>query len=218
MELLIAVVVALATIVLTYVVYRSMSGPSVRRAFAEVPVTTVAGLAAPGRYRFSGTVVAIGEPPTSEASGRRYVARDLRIVASAGDSGSTRPARQAVDFLLDDGSGRVLVRGRDAVVAIDRDFTAPRTTLDQVPWVDRLLRAGGYHNGSPATCTIRLYEGVLAPGARAGVLGHAEPAADAYAAGLGATHVVRAQADVPLMIRAEPPRPDGPAAERKTEA
>lgn len=203
MDLVIAALIVLASGGLTYALYRSMRGPSVRRAFARTPLTATAGITTPGRYRLAGRVVPIGEVPTSETSGRRYVARELRIVASAGDAGSTRPAQQAVDFLLDDGGARTLVRVDGARVALDRDYAAPKTTLDQVPWVDQLLRAGGYHNGSPTTCTIRLYEGVLAPGDRAGVLGYLEPA-DGHAAGLGATHVVRAGSDGPLLIRAEP--------------
>lgn len=203
MDLVVAALVVLIGGGITYALYRSMRGPSVRRAFVRVPVTTAAGITTPGRYRLTGQVVPIGEVPASEASGRPYVARDLRIVVSAGDSGSTRPAHQAVDFLLDDDGTRTLVRVDGARVAIDRDFAAPKTTLDQVPWADALLRAGGYHNGSPATCTVRLYEGVLAPGEQAGVLGHTEPA-DGHAAALGATHVMRALPDVPLLIRAEP--------------
>ncbi|HEX5596866.1 MAG TPA: hypothetical protein VFX61_12755 [Micromonosporaceae bacterium] len=199
-------VVILAAIGLAYAVYRVMTGPSVRSAFARAPVTAAADITTPGRYRLTGRVVPVGEPPTSEASGRAYVARDLRIAVSAGDSGSTRGAQEVVDFLLDDGTTRTLVRAESAVVAIDRDFAAPKTTLDQVPWVDALLRAGGYHNGSPSTCTVRLYEGILAPGTHAGVLGHAGPA-DERASALGATHVVRSQPGAPVMIRAEAPAP-----------
>lgn len=197
---IIVVVVILVAAGLTYLTYRSMSGPSARRAFARMPVTAAADVATPGAFRLTGLVVAVGEPPVSEASGRPYVARDMRIVPSAGDSGSARPAQQAVDFLLDDGTAITLVRARDAVVSIERDFTAPRTTLDKVPWVDSLLRAGGYSNGSPTTCNIRFYEGVLAPGAHADVLGFAEEA-DAQAAALGATRVLSTKGGTQVMIR-----------------
>lgn len=132
---------------------------------------------------------------------REYLARDLRIVeGGTGDSASTRPARQTVDFLLDDGTGRVLIRGADATVAVDRDFEMPKTTLDKVPWVDVLLRAGGYSNGSPSTCTIRVYEGVLQPGAAVGVVGHVD-VAYTEARELGAKWIVRAEGRRPVVIR-----------------
>lgn len=202
MDVLIAILLGLGSVGVVYAVYRSMSTASGRRAFARLPVTAAADITGPGPYRLTGQVIPIGQPPRSQASDRPYVARDLRIVESAGDSGSTRPARQIVDFLLDDGTGRVLVRADHASFTLARDFAAPRTTLDQVPWVDELLRAGGYHNGSPATCKIRIYEGVLAPGDRAGVIGHAAPADD-HAASLGASHTISAESGSHLFIRAE---------------
>lgn len=198
-----AVVFVLLAVGLAFVMYRAVAAPSVRRAFHRLPVTAAVDIAGPGVYRLSGTVRPIGQAPVSQASGRPYVARDMRIVPSDGDSGSERAAQQAVDFLLDDGTAVTLVRTRDAVLAIDRDYEAQRTTLDQVPWVDALLRAGGYHNGSPATCKIRLWEGVLAPGDHAGVVGHVEPADD-DAVSRGATLVLRPGAGTPVAIRAEP--------------
>jgi len=148
--------------------------------------------------RLSGTARPLEEPPVSEASGRPYLAQDLRIAASdGGDSGITR----AVDFLLD-GTGVALVRAEHGLVTMARDFEAPRTTLDKVPWVDALLRAGGYRNGSPATCEVRVYEGVLLPGGHAGVVGHVEPA-DAAARAVGATVVVRAGDATAVIVHAE---------------
>lgn len=198
-----AVVIVLVSVGLAFVMYRAVANPSARRAFTRLPVTAAADVAGPGVHRLSGTVKPIGKAPVSEASGRSYVARDMRIVPSAGDSGGTRAAQQAVDFLLEDGTAVALIRAGDAVLAIDRDFEAERTTLDQVPWIDALLRADGYHNGSPATCNIRFWEGVIAPGDRAGVVGYAEPA-DANAASLGASLVLRPEAGRPVMIRPEP--------------
>lgn len=205
MDLIIVALVAVATIGLIYLTRRQLYGPSVRRAFAKLPPTTVGEIVLPGPVRLSGRAIAIGEPPHSEASGRPYVARDLRIrETGTGDSGSIRPAKQAVDFLLDDGTGKVLVRPADAAIAIPRDFAAPETTLDQVPWVDALLRAGGYYNGSPTTCKIEVYEGVLEPGAPAGVVGHAEPP-DAEARKLGAKWVLRTEDKTSVAIRSEAP-------------
>jgi hypothetical protein len=198
-----AVVIVLVSVGLAFVMYRAVAAPSVRRAFARLPVTAAVDVARPGVYRLSGTVKPIGQAPVSQASGRPYVARDMRIVPTDGDSGSERAAQQAVDFLLDDGTAVTLIRAQDAVLAIDRDFEAERTTLDQVPWIDALLRAGGYRNGSPTTCDIRFWEGVLAPGDHAGVVGHVEPADD-DAAALGATLVLRPEAGAPVTIRAEP--------------
>jgi hypothetical protein len=207
-DLILVALLVLAAAAAAYLVYSRSAGGSARRAFTA-PLATVAETTAPAVARLSGTVVAIGDAPVSEASGRSYVVRDLRIVeGGGGDSSSTRPAQQAVDFLLDDGTGIALVRSADAAVSIERDHELPRTTLDQLPWVDAILRAGGYRNGSPETCTIRLYEGVLAPGDRAGVAVHVEPADDAARA-VGAAVVVRAAGPARVAIRreAEPTAP-----------
>ena len=208
MDIVLPVLLVATAVVAVVIVFRTMGRGSAKRAFAA-PLATVAGSApgAPGPTRLAGAVVAIGEAPVSEASGRPYVARDLRIVpGGGGDSGSTRPAQQAVDFLLDDGTGLALVRAGDATVHIDRDHEMAPTTLDQVPWVDALLRAAGYSNGSPTTCTIRLYEGVLGPGDRAGVVGHVEPA-DGPARAFGAAVVVKTVGSTRVAIRPEPTTP-----------
>jgi hypothetical protein len=205
MEIVLVVAAVLAGVVVAYLAQQAISGRagSLRRAFARVPPSTVGAPHAPGVRRLSGTARPLEEPPVSEASGRPYLAQDLRIVASdGGDSGSMRGAQRAVDFLLDDGTGVALVRAEHGLVTIARDFEAPRTTLDKVPWVDALLRAGGYRNGSPATCKVRVYEGVLLPGGHAGVVGHVEPA-DAAARAVGATVVVRAGDATEVMVRAE---------------
>lgn len=199
MEAVLVGAIVLASLLLAYLAYQALMGSprGVRRRFAKLPVTHVADAVSPGVYRFEGRVRAIGEVPVSQASGRAYVARDLRIVPfDGGDSAGTRSAQQAVDFLVDDGTGVALVRAGRAAVAIDRDFEAPRSTLDRLPWVDELLREGGYVNGSPETCRIRLYEGVLSPGDPVGVIGQVEPA-DREARALGAAVVVSARAVAP---------------------
>lgn len=194
---LLVVAVSLGGLALLY----RQAGGSVNRAFRKAPASTVA--TASGVCRLSGRVVAVGAAPVSEASGRSYVARELAIVPSSDGSDGTHRFGQAVDFLLDDGSGVALVKGAGGRVKVARDFEPPVTTLDQVPWVDELLRSDGYHNGSPTTCRIRLYEGVIEPDAHAGVVGLAEPA-DARARELGASVVIREAGSAPVMIRAEP--------------
>jgi len=180
--------------------YRRAGGP-VGRTFARTPRTTVAE-ATPGVARLSGRAVAVDAVPVSEASGRSYVAREPAIVPSCDGPDGTHRFEQAVDFLLDDGSGIALVKGAGGRVSVDRDFEAPVTTLDEVPWVDELLRSDGYHNGSPATCRIRLSEGVIRDGSTAAVVGRVEASDDAARA-LGAAVVVRGTASTPVMIRAE---------------
>ncbi len=211
MQIVLVVVIVLAGLAAAYVAYQSVvGGPgAVRRGFRALPVSTLEE--GPGVRRLSGVARALGDPPQSEASGRSYLARDLRIVASDGGSpgNSTRGAQQAVDFLLDDGTGVALVRAQEGRVELSRDFEAPRTTLDQAPWADALLRAGGYSNGSPSTCRLRIYEGVLAPGDRAGVVGSVEPP-DAAARAAGATAIVRPADGVELLIRAEDASSDAP--------
>ncbi|WP_144121078.1 hypothetical protein [Catellatospora sichuanensis] len=200
---LLTIAVVVVAFVAAVVLYRFVNGSAIR-AFSRLPVTAIASVTVPGVYRLSGVARAVEDAPVSQASGRPYLAQDLRIVPSDGsDSGSTRAAQQGVDFLLDDGTGTALIRADGSVIAIDRDFEAPQTTLDQVPWVDTLLRAGGYRNGSPTTCKIRLYEGVLQPGDQAGVIGYLEPT-DAVGS---ATVVMRTNAGTRVMIRAEPGQP-----------
>jgi len=190
-----AIVLVAAAVLLgvaaTVLLLRRVTGAGGGLGPRRVPLTTLDAAGPPGVRRVAGTVRALDAPPVSEASGRPYVARDLRIAAHDGSGPvSYRGAQSACDFLLDDGTATALVRAEaGGRVALPRDFEAPRTTLDQVPWVDALLRAGGYRNGSPATCRIRVYEGVLSPGDRAEVVGHVEPA-DAQARALGAAFVV----------------------------
>ncbi|MEU8798047.1 hypothetical protein [Spirillospora sp. NPDC048819] len=195
---LLLVAVSLGGLVL---MYRQVGG-SVRRAFKRTPPSRVADAASAGVCRLSGRAVAVGAVPVSEVSGRSYVARELAIVPSDGESGGTHRFGQAVDFLLDDGSGVALVRAAGGRVAVARDYTAPVTTLDQVPWADDLLRSDGYRNGSPATCRVRVYEGVIEAGAQVGVLGRVEPPDDA-ARELGAVVVIRGTGSEPVMIRPE---------------
>jgi hypothetical protein len=199
---LLLVAVSLGGIVLMY----RRAGGSVKRAFAGASPSTVADAVPPGTCRLSGRATAVGAAPVSEVSGRPYLARELAIVPSSGGSDGTHRFGQAVDFLLDDGTGVALVRGAGGRVAVEREFTAPVTTLDKAPWADELLRADGYHNGSPATCRIRVYEGVIEAGAQVGVLGRAEPP-DAEARELGATLVISGTDTDPVMIRPEPAAP-----------
>lgn len=200
----VVVAISVVGVVALCLVGRSLSGGSAKRLFGSTPLETVDRATAGGVHRLAGVARPIGEPPVSEASGRPYVARDLRLRPHDGSGSSTmRAASQAVEFLLDDGTGRALVRATGAAVMLDRDHEAPRTTLDRVPWADALLRAAGYHNGSPSTCTVRIYEGVLQPGERAGVVGYVE-AADDEARALGAAIVVRRAEGTPLAVRREP--------------
>ncbi|GAA1897787.1 hypothetical protein [Actinomadura bangladeshensis] len=193
------VAVSLGGIALMY----RRAGGSVKRAFARTPPSTVADAVPSSTCRLSGRATAVGAVPVSEASGRPYLARDLAIIPSSDGSDGTHPFGQAADFLLEDGTGVALIRAAGGRVAVEHDFTAPVTTLDKAPWADRLLRADGYHNGSPSTCRIRVYEGVIEPGARVGVLGRAEPP-DAQARELGATLIIRGAGTAPVMIRPEP--------------
>ncbi|GAA0553499.1 hypothetical protein GCM10009546_14440 [Actinomadura livida] len=194
---LLLIVLSVGALVLVYM----RLGFSVNRVFARTPLSTVA-TAEPGVCRLAGRAVALGAAPVSEASGRAYVARRLAIVPSSDGSDGTHRFGQAVDFLVDDGSGIALVKGAGGRVSVSQDYEAPVTTLDKVPWVDVLLRSGGYYNGSPTTCRIRLYEGVVEDGAQVGVRGQVE-APDDEARALGASVVIRGTASDPVMIRAE---------------
>jgi hypothetical protein len=199
---LLLVAVSLGGLVLVH----RRGGGSVKRAFEKAPPSTVANATPSGTYRLSGRATAVGPAPVSEASGRSYLARELAIVPSSDGSDGTHRFGQAVDFLLDDGTGIALIKAAGARVAVERDYTAPVTTLDKAPWADDLLRADGYHNGSPTTCRLRVYEGVIEPGAQVGVLGQTAPP-DAEARALGATLLIKGTPSTPLMIRPEPKAP-----------
>lgn len=128
------------------------------------------------RVALRGVARAAGPALTSEATGREYLARDLRLRPFDGSStSSTRAVGQAIDFLVDDGSGVALVRATSVQVMLSRDLRAPTTTLDQAPWAADLLRRVGYHDGSPERCRVSVWEGVLAPGESVEVAGTVAP-------------------------------------------
>lgn len=199
-DLLVVVIVVAAAIGAVVVVRRQMDGETIiRRQLAQAEVTTVA-TAVPGTVvRLTGVIRAVGEAPLSEMSERPFVARDLRITTRDGDGGHpTRPARQSFDFLLDDGTGVALIRASGAAVSLPRDVETPTTTLDRVMWLDPILRASGYHNGSPQTCRVTVSEGLVGPGDRVSAVGLVS-ADDAMAADLGA-RISLSSGDHPIAI------------------
>lgn len=201
-DLVIVVVIAVVAIGAIFLVRGQMSGANIiRRQLAQSVPATVAE-AAPGTIvRLTGVVRAVGDAPVSELSSRSFVARDLRITTQDGDGGHpTRPARQSFDFLLDDGTAVALIRATGAAVAVKRDVDLPTTTLDQVMWLDPILRASGYHNGSPQTCRVTVSEGIVGPGDRISVVG-AVADDDAMARDLGA-RVAIISGDLPVAILA----------------
>lgn len=195
-------VVAIVTVGLILKVRGQMSGAGViRRQLAKSVPATVAEAEAGTVVRITGIVRAVGEAPISEISRRPFVARDLRITTEDGDGGHpTRPARQSFDFLIDDSTGVALVQARDAAVSIPRDAVLPTTTLDRVMWLDPILRASGYHHGSPQYCTVRASEGVVGPGDRISVVGQVG-SGDTMARDLGARITITAGA-LPVAILA----------------
>lgn len=200
-------VLALVVGIGLYVLYQQQMGNprGVARRFSAAPVSRIDAIDGAGPHRLSGTARALGAAPTSPVSGRPYLALDVLVQAHS-DGTSRRTHRAAVDFLLDDGSGVVLVRAGGVEVPVQHDHDHPATSLDQAPFADEVLRAGGVSIGSPTTCRVRMFEGVLAPGTQVGVLGVAEPADDAARA-LGALWSVRAGPGAPLLVRAEPAAP-----------
>lgn len=195
------VVVAVVAIAVVWRMRGALEGSpgKVRRAIAAVVPTPVDQLTAGTAHRVDGTVRAVTAASPSPGTGTPCVAYDVWISAFPGDSPSRRSAQSAVDFLVDDPAGTVLVRAAGASIAIERDLAAPPTTLDQAPFADQVLRAQGVSIGSPTTCRVEVLEGVLAPGDPVSVLGHVEPADDAARA-LGAAFVVRGADGDPLRI------------------
>lgn len=204
MELVAFVVLGVVVIGGLYLMYQQMLGrPRSRDArFAAVEPTPVSGIREPGVHRLAGTARPLGEVLDSPVSGRPHLALDVLVQAHQ-DGTTRRTHRSAVDFLLDDGTGVVLVHASEVEVAVEHDFESEPTPLDQVPFADEVLRRGGVRIGSPTTCRVRMWEGVIQPGERVGVLGQVEPA-DAAARSAGATWVVRSAEGTRLLVRREP--------------
>ncbi len=204
MELVALAVLAVVVVVGLYLMYQQMLGrPRNRDAqFAAATLTPISAIADSGVHRLAGTSRPVGEVADSPVSGRPYLALDVLVQAHQ-DGTNRRIHRSAVDFLLDDGTGVALVRASEVEVAVEHDFESEPASLDQVPFADQVLRNGGIRIGSPTTCRVRMWEGVLRPGERVGVLGHVEPA-DAAARSAGASWIVRPSEGVRLLVRREP--------------
>ncbi len=209
MEILIVIVLAAVAVVVVWRLRGSLEGTpgKVTRAIAAAEPTAVAALAPGTAQRVDGIARPVAPPSPSPATGRPCVAYDVWISAFPGDSPSRRSAQAAVDFLVEDDTGTVLVRAAGAAVAIERDTSAPTTTLDQVPFADQVLRAQGVSIGSPTTCRVEMVEGVLGPGDPVSVLGHVE-APDADALALGAAFVLCTTPDRPVLIARGASSPD----------
>lgn len=207
MEIVIVVAMVVVSVIVAWRMRASLEGTDgkIARAIAAATPTSVSDVVAGTAHRIDGTVRAAAPPGPSPATGRPCVAYDVGISAFAGDSPSRRSAHGAQDFLVEDGTGTILVRSDGAAVAVERDLDAPRTTLDQVPFADQVLRSQGVSIGSPTTCRIDMAEGIIAVGDRVSVLGHVD-AADDEARSLGATFVLRAAPDRSLLISRAPTR------------
>lgn len=187
---MLVVVVSVAGVV--WFTRRQTGAGLVAREFARASAETVASASdrTGALVTLSGVVRAAEVVAVSEATGREYVARDLRLRPFDGaTASSTRSVCQAVDFLVEDDTGAALVRVGHVRVVLARDVKAPQTTLDQAPWAAQLLHQAGYRDGSPRQCRLSVWEGVLAPGDRVQVAGTvATP--DERAVALGAQIVI----------------------------
>lgn len=193
MDVVLGVLVVVVSVVGVVWFARHQTGAGlVAREFARaVPETVATAADRTGAFvALTGVVRAAEVVAVSEATGRDYVARDLRLRPFDGaTASSTRSACQAVDFVVEDDTGAALVRAEEARVVLARDVKAPQTTLDQAPWAAQLLRQAGYHDGSPSQCRLSVWEGVLAPGDRVQVAGMVA-APDEHAVALGAKIVI----------------------------
>lgn len=205
MELVAVAVLLVVVAAGSYLMYQQQMGHPRRIAarVASMPVTTLGEVDAPGPGRLTGVARALDVAPASPVSGRAYLALDVMVQAHS-DGVSRRTHRTAVDFLLDDGTGVALVRAAGEEIPVVHDHESQPTSLDRVDFADQVLRAGGVSIGSPSTCQVRMWEGVLQPGSTIGVVGRVEPA-DAAARAVGAGWVVRGHDDVRLLVRPEPP-------------
>lgn len=201
MEIVIVVVLLGVGIAIAWRMRGALEGTprQVTRAIERVAPTPLAGVEAGGRHRIDGVARPVDQPFPSPATGQPCLAYDVWISAFPGDSPSRRSAQGAEDFLLDDGTAVALVRVDGAAISIERRHEAPRTTLDQVPFADQVLRSQGVSIGSQATCRLEMREGIIGPGDPVAVVGQVDPADD-DARRLGADYVVRAAPGTPLLI------------------
>lgn len=122
--------------------------------------------------RIEGTIVAADEVLQGPATGRDVVA--YRVTCRLGDVGDRGSEvvtvdERAVDFALDDGHGRVLVRATDPTLLLEPEDEMRFPTDDAPDWVVELAARAGVDRSWGGTYCVR--ELALEPGERAGAMG-----------------------------------------------
>jgi hypothetical protein len=180
------------------------------RLVERTPTTSAASLEGGEVVEVKGRVVAAEQTLETPLSRRSAVWFHVEVKEAQGSSSRTLVDQvRAVDFLIDDGSGRmarVVPRAHEkAVVALDADRQWENETDGLRKWVLELLRAKGHEDFEPTK--LSWTERALFAGDPVYVLGHAEPVvgppvADGYRSVPSSQLVLRGTADAPLTIAA----------------
>lgn len=183
-------------------------GGSAARTLGSLPVTRVADLdpAPPGAaragplVRVEGTATPLGDALSAPGSGIDCIAHDTWISAFDGSGSPSRRAfQEAVDFIAEDASGKVLVRAEGLRMALERDSELEERSLDELPWADAVLRSQGVSLANPTMQRVTVRQGLILPGASVTVAGVPDPA-DEAARAAGCAFVLRADVRRGLLL------------------
>jgi hypothetical protein len=157
------------------------------RQLRETPAVTAAGLEVGSKGRLAG-VVTSDATLRAPLTGRPCVAYVACVEEKRSDR-TTSPwverihEVRGVPFTLDDGTGRALVDPAHSTLLLHMDSTTRSGVFDGATPVEAsfLARHGMESTGWFLNKTLRYTEGIIEPGERVAVIGHAarEPAADA---------------------------------------
>jgi hypothetical protein len=180
------------------------------RLVERTPTTSAASLEGGEVVEIKGRVVAAEQTLETPLSRRSAVWMHVKVKEAQGSSSTTLvDEARAVEFLIDDGSGRMaraVPRAHEnGVVAHDSDGQWENETEGPREHVLELLRASGHKDFDPTK--LSWTERALFVGDPVYVLGHAEPivgppVADGYRSNPSSQLVLRGTAEAPLTIAA----------------
>jgi len=180
---------------IAFVSYYFSKDAKTRRSLAGAERTTIAGAEEGALVKISGELVLRGDPIESPLSQRPCAAWEVRVEErrSSGKSSHWHTIIQdqhAVDFLVEDDSGRALVRAIVPQMALEQDGHFRSGTFeDAPPALEGFLAEHGHTSTGLLgfNKSMRYREGALEAGERVTVLGVCrwEPDPDPAAAGAG---------------------------------
>jgi len=190
-----------------------------RRAMRALPVRPIAEALEAEKVRISGPARPLAEPLTAPLSGRPCACWRVVVEEKVRRDKTTYwrtvvDDHEVVDFVIEDGSGKAVVRTAMVQPVLDRDMDARSGFLnDATPELEAFLSERGHSSqGWVFNKTMRYREGVLEPGESVCVVGvgrwEPDPEAAAEARGYRTAHqprrlVLSAPAEGPLLLSDE---------------